>query len=256
MSGLLPALSSVPTQQQQQLLLPNVIPSGNLPVVKVTTVKANAHAAQQHLAPMRSVRGGIVKSPLGSDDGGCGYYGQVVVGNSAQYLGKKAAAQQTHEWTCYVRGVRPEIDVSAWVARVEFRLHESFAVPVRAVTAPPFQVTERGWGEFEVGIKVFFADPQEEPVHFVHQLRLYEDIAAPPNAKRLLTVERVEEILFSPNVSDEFRAILEECSRATFAPKKRRLGGLGIAIDENCQCRQPVLCFSHCLSLSYSAHRS
>jgi YEATS domain-containing protein 4 len=155
------------------------------------------------------------------------------VGNSAQYLGKKAAAEQTHEWTCYVRGVRPEIDVSPWVARVEFHLHPSFAVPIRSITAPPFQVTERGWGEFEVGIKVYFADPNEEPVHFVHQLRLYEDVQAPPNPKRLISVERVEEILFSANISNEFRAILDECSRATIAPKKRRLGGLGIAIDEN-----------------------
>ena len=40
---------------------------------------------------------------------------------------------------------------------------------------PPYQITEKGWGEFEIAIKVFFYDPQEEPVTFIHPLRLYAD---------------------------------------------------------------------------------
>lgn len=211
------------------MLAPSTIGANNVPVLKITTV--NSQRAAQAAAPVRQMRGGILKSGALTDTES-GYYGQVLVGNSAQYLGKKAAAEQTHEWTCYVRGVRPEIDISAWVSRVEFKLHASFAVPVRVVSAPPFQVTERGWGEFEVAINVFFADPNEESVNFIHQLRLYEDVQAPPNPKRLITVERVEEIVFSNNISNEFRQVLEECSRVTIPQKKRRLG-LGIAIDEN-----------------------
>lgn len=30
------------------------------------------------------------------------------------------------------------------------------------ITAPPFEVTELGWGEFEVGMRIFFKDPDEK----------------------------------------------------------------------------------------------
>ena len=36
------------------------------------------------------------------------------------------------------------------------------------VTKPPYEVTETGWGEFEVIIKIYFNDPQERPVSDVY----------------------------------------------------------------------------------------
>ncbi len=38
--------------------------------------------------------------------------------------------------------------------QVKFTLHPSFEQPERVVTAPPFEVTETGWGEFEIAITV------------------------------------------------------------------------------------------------------
>ena len=35
-----------------------------------------------------------------------------------------------------------------------FELHPSFAVSVRTLEQQPFEVTESGWGEFEVVVKV------------------------------------------------------------------------------------------------------
>jgi hypothetical protein len=32
------------------------------------------------------------------------------------------------------------------------------------ITKPPYEVTETGWGEFEVVIKIYFHDPNERPV--------------------------------------------------------------------------------------------
>lgn len=32
------------------------------------------------------------------------------------------------------------------------------------VTKPPYEITETGWGEFEIIIKIFFIDPNERPV--------------------------------------------------------------------------------------------
>lgn len=38
--------------------------------------------------------------------------------------------------------------------QVIFELHPSFAVPTRPLEQQPFEVTESGWGEFEVAVKV------------------------------------------------------------------------------------------------------
>jgi len=48
------------------------------------------------------------------------------------------------------------------VAKVVFQLHASFAQPIREYTEPPFEVTERGWGEFEAQIRIHWKDPAEK----------------------------------------------------------------------------------------------
>ena len=59
----------------------------------------------------------------------------------------------------------------------------------------PYEVTETGWGEFEIQIKIFFQDPAEKPVTLFHHLRLYatnETIMGPQNS---VISERYEEIV-------------------------------------------------------------
>lgn len=62
---------------------------------------------------------------------------------------------QSHKWTVYVRGATNE-DLGVVIKRVVFQLHPSFNNPVRVVEAPPFELSECGWGEFEIGISLFF----------------------------------------------------------------------------------------------------
>jgi YEATS domain-containing protein 4 len=85
----------------------------------------------------------------------------IVYGSIAFYLGKKADEFQTHEWTLFVRGPNQE-DLSTVVSKVVFQLHASFAQPIREYTEPPFEVTERGWGEFEAQIRIHWKDPTEK----------------------------------------------------------------------------------------------
>ena len=54
--------------------------------------------------------------------------------------------------------------MSVYVKKIQFKLHESYTNSNRVVTKPPYEVTETGWGEFEVVIKIFFNDPNERPV--------------------------------------------------------------------------------------------
>uniref|UniRef100_A0A7S0KX24 YEATS domain-containing protein n=1 Tax=Asterionellopsis glacialis TaxID=33640 RepID=A0A7S0KX24_9STRA len=86
----------------------------------------------------------------------------LVYGSMAFYLGKKADEYSTHRWTLYLRGPNNE-DLSTCVAKAIFQLHPSFAQPVRELTTPPFEVTEKGWGEFEAQIKIVWKDPKEKP---------------------------------------------------------------------------------------------
>jgi len=39
------------------------------------------------------------------------------------------------------------------------------ALMIAVVLKPPYEVTETGWGEFEVIIKIYFNDPTERPVN-------------------------------------------------------------------------------------------
>lgn len=57
-----------------------------------------------------------------------------------------------------------------------FTLHPSFAEPVRTLTSPPWEVSETGWGEFEVGIAVEFAPAAGvPPLELAHGLKLHPE---------------------------------------------------------------------------------
>lgn len=88
----------------------------------------------------------------------------LVYGNISRYFGKKREEDgHTHQWTVYVKSFNNE-DMSAYVKKVQFKLHESYVNQTRIVTKPPYEVTETGWGEFEIVIKIFFHCPNEKPV--------------------------------------------------------------------------------------------
>jgi YEATS domain-containing protein 4 len=87
----------------------------------------------------------------------------VVIGNIAKYFGKKREDGHTHEWTVYLKSFNNE-DFSAFVKKVHFKLHDSYGNPNRILTKPPYEVTETGWGEFEISIRIYFNDPLERPV--------------------------------------------------------------------------------------------
>jgi len=98
----------------------------------------------------------------------------IVYGNISKSFGKKREEDgHTHQWTVYVKPYRNE-DMSSYVKKVHFKLHDSYANPNRIVTKPPYEVTETGWGEFEIVIKIFFNDTVERPATINHVLKLFQ----------------------------------------------------------------------------------
>ncbi|XP_074278166.1 transcription initiation factor TFIID subunit 14b-like [Silene latifolia] len=130
----------------------------------------------------------------------------IAYGNIAFWLGKKASEYQSHRWTVYVRGATNE-DLGVVVKRAVFQLHSSFNNPTRVVEYPPFELSECGWGEFEIAITLYFHnDVCDKPLSLYHHLKLYpEDDSGPLSTKKPVVVESYDEVIFS-EPSDAFIA--------------------------------------------------
>ncbi|XP_058730116.1 transcription initiation factor TFIID subunit 14b [Vicia villosa] len=133
----------------------------------------------------------------------------IVYGNIAFWLGKKASEYQSHKWTIYVRGASNE-DLGVIVKRAVFQLHTSFNNPTRVVDAPPFELSEAGWGEFEIAITLYFhSDVCDKPLNLYHHLKLYpEDENSSMSTKKPVVVESYDEVVF-PDPSEAFLARLQ-----------------------------------------------
>ena len=110
----------------------------------------------------------------------------IVYGSIAFYLGKKADEMQTHEWTLFLRGPNQHEDhlSSLVISKVVFQLHPSFAQPTRELTEPPYEVTERGWGEFEAQIRIHWKDSSEQTTILNHTIKVIDTIFRQPSCVR------------------------------------------------------------------------
>jgi len=109
----------------------------------------------------------------------------IVYGNTATVLTTKdkAIAEHTHRWTVAVRSAASEPDsdivggaddLSYLIKRVSFKLHDTYPNQTRNIDKPPFEVTETGWGEFEIQIRIaFIPESGEKPITLYHHLKLH-----------------------------------------------------------------------------------
>lgn len=74
--------------------------------------------------------------------------------------------------------------------------------------SPPYEVTETGWGEFQLQIKVIFQDAYQKPIMLSHNLKLYptDDQTFLKTTKPVIS-EKYEELVFDPP-THEMREIL------------------------------------------------
>ncbi|KAK4054785.1 NuA4 histone H4 acetyltransferase complex and the SWR1 complex subunit [Microbotryomycetes sp. JL201] len=131
---------------------------------------------------------------------GVSVYRPIIYGNTAVLLEphERTNTDHTHRWTVGVRSaaspsnpdnkeanhVGGADDLSYFIKKVTFKLHETYAQPLRTIERPPFEVTETGWGEFDIVIKIFFVpEAAEKPLTFNHHLKLHPwplDLSAIP----------------------------------------------------------------------------
>jgi len=108
----------------------------------------------------------------------------IVFGTVSSLLAKKRESDgHTHEWKVHVKPYASNEDMSSYIKKVQFKLHESYGEKAnRIVSKPPYQINESGWGEFEIQIRIFFNDGNERPVTFYHILKLFHGANTPANA--------------------------------------------------------------------------
>ena len=118
----------------------------------------------------------------------------IIIGSEAFRL-KKPVSQNTHRWRVYVKS-QGDFDLSPFFKSVNFRLHESFQNPSRNVTSSPFEISETGWGEFVIQIRLNFKASSIKPIFTSHQLRLHplQDIEQPFDVP--VISETFDEIVF------------------------------------------------------------
>ncbi|KAF9534590.1 yeats family protein [Crepidotus variabilis] len=124
---------------------------------------------------------------------GVSIYRPIIYGNTAVVLNQKerdssSHPDHTHRWTLAVRSaasapdsevVGGADDLSYFIKRVTFKLHETYPNPSRNIDQPPFEVSETGWGEFEVQIRItFIAESGEKAITTYHHLKLHPWAAA------------------------------------------------------------------------------
>ncbi|KAI8920871.1 yeats family-domain-containing protein [Powellomyces hirtus] len=125
---------------------------------------------------------------------------------------KRGDPSHTHKWTVYVRGIHNE-DLSLYIKKVQFKLHESFEHPVRTCEAPPYEVHETGWGEFDIPIKVLLNETIERgTINLVHTLQLYPKDNDPASTTTTTTAKAVvsehyEEIVFNEPTDDAHKKL-------------------------------------------------
>ncbi|PSN53604.1 YEATS domain-containing protein 2, partial [Blattella germanica] len=98
----------------------------------------------------------------------------IVIGNISKWVPVDTREDSaSHKWMMYVRGPKESPDVSGFVSKVRFFLHPSYRPnDIAEVTAPPFHLSRRGWGEFPVRVQIHFTQSQNKPVDLIHHLKL------------------------------------------------------------------------------------
>lgn len=144
---------------------------------------------------------------------------------------ERTPPDHTHKWTIFVRDPhyadgkdKKRGDMSYFIKKVIFKLHDTYPQPSRSIESPPFELTETGWGEFEIAVKIYFAsEANEKNVTTYHHLKLhpYGEDAQKKAQEKGGTVESYiyDELVFNEPTEAMFE-ILTSRPGAILPPKK------------------------------------
>ncbi|KAL8763354.1 MAG: hypothetical protein Q9184_000825 [Pyrenodesmia sp. 2 TL-2023] len=149
-------------------------------------------------------------------------------------------ADHTHQWTLYLKPCPPHPELSYFIKKVQFKLHETYTNNLRTVEAPPFEVTETGWGEFEVQIKIYFVPEANEKAQTIwHHLKLHPygpDAERQRETKAPVVSECYEEVVFNEPVEAFYELLTTSGGggrgKGSKGSKQTSIGGKGERVAE------------------------
>uniref|UniRef100_A0A1I8BY23 AF-9 ANC1 homology domain-containing protein n=1 Tax=Meloidogyne hapla TaxID=6305 RepID=A0A1I8BY23_MELHA len=129
---------------------------------------------------------------------------RLLIGNVSKFLSEKTSTEFTHKWTVYVRAAGPEhFTDRSFIRKVVFSLHESFTNPEREILNPPFEVSECGFGSFDMVITIYFAGQKKS-----YNINYYLELLLGSDHKNE-TEYKIEVV----NPSPEFAALIPKYCR-------------------------------------------
>ena len=142
----------------------------------------------------------------------------------------------THQWTVWVRGINGE-DITYWLKKVQFKLHETYSQSLRTIESPgPFEVTETGWGEFEVTMKLWFVpEAGEKPQSIYHNLKLHPygpDAERQRETKEPIISQTYDEVIFNEPVENFYEILTSGAPPATGRGKGGSKGSKQASINK------------------------
>lgn len=143
----------------------------------------------------------------------------------------------THSWTICVKGV-DGADITHFIKKVQFKLHaDTYTNPTRTLEQPPFEVSESGWGEFEIQIKLFFRpESNEKPLTLFHYLKLHPyngdeaELELARQQRRPVMSYTYEELLFNEPTEAMYEILTTQGSARL--PSKTKAKGRGEFVVE------------------------
>lgn len=138
----------------------------------------------------------------------------LIVGTYAFLLSqqeKRKHGNMTHKWTCLLRCPNNS-DISLFISKVIFELDPSFLFPRRVYNQPPYEVSEVGWGEFYLKVKIYFVDSSLPCVNIVHFVKLNTDGTNESETPICVVNETYEEIVFKNPSINLYNKLIESNS--------------------------------------------
>lgn len=90
--------------------------------------------------------------------------------SSEEQEGKWNDSNQVYKWSVSFKSLDDAFPLEKYVEKIILQLHESFEVPKRILSEPPYTIKEEGWGEFNIGVTIYFKNQQLLPLKFTHPL--------------------------------------------------------------------------------------
>lgn len=143
-----------------------------------------------------------------------------IIGNTAVQLPHKDFPDppegHSKGWKVYVRPLPNGPDITTWLKKVQFKLHHTYADPSRTIEAPgPFEISETGYGEFGVEIRLYFATEASEKAQYrEHYLILSgygsEEQQERQKAQNFVVAERLETVEFNEPTADFYKSMTSD----------------------------------------------